>query len=338
MSRSFSARRLVVWVLSGFCLLAASVQGRAQTPPDPYQVTPQAGPWMICCASYTGADAPFLAQQFARTLRERDRIAAYTFNHADEERRKFQEEQDRFRQEHPDLPLRRRIIRVEEQCAVLVGGYPSMEAARTALDSIKKLRPPEVRTRTGELAGDRVINLVPAGDGRKEVHQALVNPLANSFVVRNPTVKQEKQQEAPVDPFWKELNEEESYSLLNNPKTWTLVIKEYRGASTVQSSVGESNFVNKLQNNGKQTALLTLSGMQAHELARFLRQYNYDTYVLHTRYSSIVTVGGFASLEDPEFKRLQQQLVALRLQPQGGNNTNLDLMNPPLPMKVPRIP
>src|SRR5262245_48132810 len=65
-----------------------------------YAVTPDAGAWMICVASYQGPDAPELAYKLCTYLRER-RFPAYVFNRGNEERKKFQEELDQWQRANP---------------------------------------------------------------------------------------------------------------------------------------------------------------------------------------------------------------------------------------------
>ena len=51
---------------------------------------------------------------------------------------------------------------------------------------------------------------------------------------------------------------------------------------------------------------LALAANNAHELARTLRQLKFDAYVLHTRTSSVVSVGAFNGPTDPEVDRLRR--------------------------------
>jgi hypothetical protein len=76
--------------------------------------------------------------------------------------------------------------------------------------------------------------------------------------------------------------------------------------------------------------MLSAAAMQAHETARVLRKLEFDAYVLHTRTSSIVTVGGFDSREDPNIARIQKAITTLKI-------SALDLYTSPLPMEVPKL-
>ena len=73
---------------------------------------------------------------------------------------------------------------------------------------------------------------------------------------------------------------------------------------------------------------------QAHELADILRKsLHLETYVLHTRGVSIVTVGNYDSPDDEQFKSMQRQLSGGRLL---GSGPAHELSAQPLPMRVPR--
>ena len=133
-----------IWAPALCLALAAAGMVRAAPPADAdagqdYSVTPEAGPWMISAAYFTGPSAPDLARQLAVQIRSRYHAPAWVFNYAEEERKKAQELIDQQRQALPfdappdgseivvPVPRRHPVIHVEEQCAVLIGGYPDEE-------------------------------------------------------------------------------------------------------------------------------------------------------------------------------------------------------------------
>ncbi len=323
--------------------------------PGPYEVTPQAGAWMVLAASYTGPNAVFLAEQVVRQLRETHRLPAYTWNFANQKRRKEEEEVNRLMKENPNLPYRRRVTRIEEHCGVVVGGYASSDAASAALKKIKRLPPPDVRTPTGEDASDTIIlrgeqDVSPGKTQGQTIDRVKVNPFVRAFVIRNPAVPQEQiDQTTKVDPLWKQLNADEKYSLLKCKKKWTLVIKFYQGPGALLSNAvpnDDESFLTKLGFGNKSRQILDATAHQAHELAKFLRQCprprtkgTYQAYVLHTRHGSIVTVGGFDSDKDKEMQAIQQELASLRMNWAGGQplGTAHDLFAQPMPMRVPKL-
>jgi hypothetical protein len=303
-----------------------------------YAITPEAGAWLIIVAHYSGPHGQQLALEMAQEIRERYNIPAYVFSHGAEERRKQQEEIDRFKQLTPDTPRPRiRMVRIEEEWAVLVGGYKDMDAARRALDKVKKLQPPKEKGHLMDVVTQESNSgMPPPGQGSfpnvaggEEKKLVYLNPFATSFVVHNPTIPLEhpKQDPAKADQLLQDLNSGRPYNLLKCRQPWTLVIKEFPGASSLQPRTTSSVFLEML--GFRQSAdLLTASALQAEEVAKVLRGNNFDAYVLHTRYSSVVTVGGFDKPDDPRLQQLQRQLANLKIGP-------IECFARPMPMQVP---
>jgi hypothetical protein len=324
----------VIWV-AGLLILAART-GRlcAQNElPADYAVTPEVGPWMICVGSFTGEEASQMARKMADEVRSRYRLPAYIFNRGAELRQQQLEEQKKLREQQEeqlrrigapplDHKFRIRHVRIEEQVAVLVGGYPDTNKAHAELVRIKKLEAPT------SIPPD-LMTIGKPGTGKDQGSLIPINPFWQSFVVPNPTVKRTKEKAPPPDPFWEKLNSGESYSLLQCPQPWTLAIKEYQVPTIVQPKSNQSAF-ERLFGKG-QTDALTATAMNAHALAEALRKLGLEAYVLHTRTSSVVTIGGYASSNDPRMQETQQTLERLKIGP------NLDLMPKPLPMQVPRL-
>lgn len=297
---------------------------------NPYPLTTDAGLWVICCASYSGNDAPELSRQVAEILRSRDRLPAYIFNHGEEEKRKQIAEYERWQKLNPNGQNPPKLTRINEQCAVLIGGFKDIEDARKNLEKIKKLRSPELKLENGKETTD-VINLyVPLPDKKGvEIRREKVNPFMNSFVVKNPTASIPVANSKKNDQFLKALNADEKFSLFKNPKKFTLVVKEYNGSAIIQTSKsGPTSFMEKLFSGNKQGDMLNAAALQAHETARVLRKLDFEAYVLHTRNSSVVTVGGFNSKEDPNLPKVAKAITSLKIQA-------LDLYTNPLPLEIP---
>jgi hypothetical protein len=161
------------------------------------------------------------------------------------------------------------------------------------------------------------------------------------MVVRNPMVPNTTGNKPRWDPAWKSLNREEKYSLLKNPKPYTLVVKEYLGMNVIQQQQpSKSNtFLDTLGLGGaKEGEALLGAGLQAHALAEFLRdpKLGFKAYVLHTRTSSVVTVGEFDGPKDPELQRVQRQIANLRFGTNRGQEDPIGLLTNPIPVEVPR--
>jgi hypothetical protein len=300
-------------------------------PSRDYRIVPDVGPFVICAASYTGPTAEGLAKQLVLLIRQRDGLPAYYFDRGAKERQEQEEHLNKIRQ-HSDANPRIRTVRIPDQYAVLIGGYPDMDSARRALNSVKKLKMPDLKVGPNQSAFDTTID--------PQSGQVLaINPFAHAFVSRNPTVAPEQVQQKGDDPFLKELNAGEEYSLLQCRKPFSLAVKEYHGISVTKSTSG--SLLDKIGLGRKSTDTLSASALQAHELCKLLREHlKLDAYVLHTRRSSVVAVGGYDSLEDPELQRMQQRLASLKFQTgNGGAATTgdvLQLFSPAIPMRVPR--
>ncbi len=119
-----------------------------------FAVTPEAGLWMICAASYQGPDAPELANKLCEYLRSR-RYPAYVYNRGNEERKKLQEELNQWQKDNPTTVRKWRLAHPqEEQLAVLIGGFRDADAAASELKKIRKLELPPIKLKSGKPACD----------------------------------------------------------------------------------------------------------------------------------------------------------------------------------------
>lgn len=331
-------------LLFAFTVLAFNVAVRPASAGS-YPVTPNAGPWMILVQSFSGNMSAQLSEELAASLRRDYKLPSYVYNRGDEERRKERQRIAELRQKQTeymkaqgvefteqDLP-RIKTYRIEDQFAVLIGGWKDQETARKALDEVRKLQPPAEKYQ-------HKATLVEAGDGGVgQIKLAGINPFRTAFVVRNPMVP------APVDPEkgkllnLKEYNADESLSLLKCRKPYTLHVKSYQGAVVVQqASDDNASFLQKL-GGGKPGQLLNASAQQAHSLAEALKMIKDakgrpiitdNVYVLHTESCSYVTVGGFDRPDDPQLQRYQKMLANMKLGPVE------QLSARPLPMPIPK--
>src|SRR5262249_49391439 len=155
-------------------------------------------------------------------IRQRDNLPAWIYNRGEEERLKQKEERERLRQMYPQAELPRiRTTRIEDQCAVLIGGYKDIDAARRELEKVKRLKPPQATTLMQLVT---VSHHVAAGEKDKFVERkegTYLNPFSSSFVTRNPSLPPQPREHKP-DAFLKQLNADEPYSLLKCRQPWTL--------------------------------------------------------------------------------------------------------------------
>jgi hypothetical protein len=307
-------------------------------PVNPFPITAAAGAWVICAAHFPGTDGFDWAVQTVNELRSKYRYQAFILDRGAELRRQQDEEWEEYKKRMHGAPLRRRMVRIEDEYAVLIGGFKDFESATAALTKVRALPMPKLKSKPGTTPYQTVVYTVPAEEKVKAID---VNPYSQAMVVRNPMAGTAANK-PKVDPFLKTLNDGEEYSLLKNKKKYTLMIKEYHGATVVESQVGGKSsgggFMGLFNLAKNSETSLSAGAAQAHELAKFLRsdKIGMDAWVLHTRRSSIVTVGSFEKPDDPAILKTARKLSGLKFTPQGGGHDPVGLMSAPLVVEIPR--
>jgi hypothetical protein len=167
------------------------------------------------------------------------------------------------------------------------------------------------------------------------VQLAVIQPFKRAMVVSNPTVQQNRPSadNAEDRALLRRLNEDEPYSLLKCPHPYTLVVKQFLLPRSVEASKTTGAFGGKQGSGGANNKEDTIA-VSAHELARFLQQgcKLKEVYVLHNKYDSIVTVGGFDDVNDHRIRDLQEWLPRANQQLQKG----LQLLPRPAIYEVPK--
>jgi hypothetical protein len=329
-------------------------QGLGVTPALPdgasaLAVTPQAGPWMILVASFVGETARGQAEELATEIRGRYNLPAYVFNRTAEERRAEQQRVARIKEEmkqrmaQDGLPADTRInvktVRIKDEYGVLVGGYKDDAVARKELDRIRKLKPSDKFNR---------LEYVPDQKTGKVREQA-VSPFQSAFICHNPSVPVKKaEDDGLLGARLEKYNANESYSLLKCGKPYTLVIRAYKNAATMQSQSESGSFLGM---GHKPANLLNACEHEAHKVAEVLRTkpkskdgrevgVSFEAYALHTEFNSYVCIGAFDSPDDP---RMQQtmQLFLHEMHRVGSAvyqlNMQIHFLDEPMPMPVPKV-
>jgi hypothetical protein len=320
-------KRFLCALAVGLALLALAQRGmsgpRVEADPNKlYPITPDVGQWVICAASYMGEDARELARQTIHQLRRRDNLPAYFYDYSEQERKDM---------ENYLQGRKGRKVRIQDQCGVLIGGFKDEKSARDALNDVKRLKMPDLNLGPQKSAYDMTFD--PA-TGR----QLKISPFINAFVTRNPTVPRAQQTNADEYKFLKHINSNEEFNLLNNPHSWTLALKDYPGVSSIQAATSSSSLMDKLWGGNKPQDVLGASAATAHNLADTLRKMGFEAYVLHTRRTSYVTVGGFENKDDPKLEETRRKLEQVRdrtTQMARGNDT-LQWYAPLFPMRIPK--
>jgi hypothetical protein len=347
------------YVLAGLAVLAVSARGPGQQGPPTatdFEVTAGLGPWMILTTAYTGTNSKEMAIKLAQELREQYHLPAYVYSRVDPERaqeeervRKLIEQQQKYLANmggvagdakvyipagpgRPDrtwasvddlgdsarIYVRRR--RFQDTCGVFLGGYQTREAAEKEMKRVKRLPPPDPKR--VPLASMDIANPV-----KKVLEQAYVNPFHSAFVVPNPVAKQETAgPRREYDPCLVKLNAGETYTMLHCPKRYTLAVSEFHGAGCLKPPSAGESLLEKLHLRSGES--LNAAAINAHNVAELLRKLNFEAYVIHMRYYSLVTVGRFDAPDDAALKAVQHQLGKLKLDP-------LPMLSPPVPIEVP---
>jgi hypothetical protein len=286
-----------------------------------------------------------LARQVCVHLREQHKMRAYIYNRGDEERKRQEEEWQRLKQANPNVPIRRKTVRIVDHYAVLIAGWPDFKPASEFLPTVKNYPLPELKLEGGSPYEIMSYREVDPQTKQVVVKHAKVNPFHSAMVTRNPLVASAAANRPKFDPFWVKLNEDEKYSLLKSRGKYTLLIKEYTGSREIQQSSHQQSshrggsFLDALLGNSRPGDALDAAAAQAHELAKFLRHKDlgFKAFVLHMRGASVVTVGEFSSLDDPDLQRVQRRLAALRIQTERTGGTDpIGLMPNPVAIEVPR--
>jgi hypothetical protein len=334
----------------------------AAAPAHPWYVRADLGPWMICVKSYSGPDSRKLAEALAAEIRQTHNAGAYLFEWGSEERQKEEARRQKARQalqeaqapflearakamadaaakgiEFIDTPVKVRvpIVRYPEQWAVLLGGFPDMDAARKALDAVRKWPAPK-DTRLMDQA-------FISRPGQPEA--AYINPFAAAMTAPNPAIRRRTEGQTPeIDPAVVKLNEAEELSLLNARKPWTLMVKRFVVPTHVQGKADDGTVFDKLFGKDDGARWLEITATNARTLAEALRNEKmkprpFEAFVLHNRTESLVTVGQFDGPEDPELIKTWQLLTGMSFEVgyKDGRTAEVKKMfDAVIPMQVPR--
>lgn len=316
--------------------------------PHPWAVKAENGAWMILVKGYVGAESRRMAEALCKDIRDTHKVAAYLFERNGEERKREQHLQEAIRKKAEDdaqpflrtmeqekkraeaqgmvfVPTAPRIKvpkplhPVQEQWAVMIGGFPTAEAARKALDQVRKLPPPK-DTRLLEQAF--IVPPAEKGAPPPQAQTAFINPYASAMVLPNPTSKAAGEDKSKLEPFVVELNKDVPHGLLAVRKPWTLIVKSFSTPTRLvgkEGGTGGNIFDRATGAFAKKQNYLDLTAAQATQLCEALRHKDMkpaplESFVLHHRTGSIVTVGQFDAPDDPELLKLQTTLRGMTFQ------------------------
>jgi len=284
---------LAVLTVSGtaYCGRTEAIQGKR------YKLTNQHGPWMIMVASLSdvkganhidGLTAWEAADTIVYELRTKG-IPAYTYT--------VDEETDEVDGPNPVQNAARRVIARRGEICVLAGNFKSIDddQAQDVLKWIKKKY-------NSSIADEKKGGLFAKTPGQP-------SPFGGAILTINPIYNGEIQNRK-LEDFVVDLNSRQQYSLLQNKGKYTLQVATFAGSSVMQvgnqsstkaMSLFEKNFGSNLDACAEEAITLA-------QALRTASKHGYDTdyeaWVFHDHYRSIVTVGSFSSKQDPRIQSL----------------------------------
>lgn len=280
------------------------------------------GPWLIMCASFIVEGKPD-AEKLCEELRQagfEPYLYEKTFDYSDSiEGLGYQKPEGGYGLE----PKRMRTARPDkiEDISVLVGNFPTAEDRNglRSLEKIKRMKPKTLHVSENSrslqrLGGFReMIRTFSDDASMKEM-----GPMRGAFMVPNPLLPDEFFDRQLVDPIVIKMNKGDKFSLLENPKAYTVKVASFRGDSTVnekeiEAQTQELNFLQRT-GRGLQESRLMEAEVNANFLTEKLRSEGVEAYSYHDRYSSIVCVGSFDwVVENPDSidKRVNPEVQAV---------------------------
>lgn len=292
-SRRLTTSSIICTIILG--TISTAFAARIESDPaKQYTLTKNRGPWMISVATFhttdpkgqtkSGKTQEEAAHELVLELRKMG-MPAYVYIHEPGAERVTVK--DRIGREEVRKNLRR-----ARTVLVLAGNYNDIKdkLAQDSLKWVKKINPKCLQ---------QGVSYKPT-KGRP-------TPLSGAFLTVNPLLSPEELPRKTTDPLLIKLNHGENYSLTDNKGEYTMVVARFSGKQSVVHS--KFKFEN-LKNDGD----LHDAGFAANELATALRGQldkegtfnNIEAYVWHDRHESIVTVGSFASKNDPAIARFQK--------------------------------
>jgi hypothetical protein len=285
-----------------------------------YSLTKKHGPWMIMVAAIRDVDddkrfdrrieggmtAREAADEMVYALRKKG-IPAYIYA--------LDEKVEHIASPNLSESNGRRYIAQQGYISVMAGNFPSNsdKSAKSVLEYIKNKFNPEF------LADAKNGGILPRTPGRP-------SPFSRAFLTVNP-LWQGEVRDVEEDKLIADLNAGYKYSLLENKGKYTVVVATFQGGSVVQvgnnSSTKATGFFDRTF--GKNLNDFGEDAMQLTEKLRNAKKFGYDTnyeaWVYHDKYKSIVTIGSFDSQDDPRIRAVATQFGGKTVRhPQSGED------------------
>lgn len=313
-----------------------------------YEIGEQNGPWMVYATSFAGERAEQQAHDLVMELRRQFKMPAYIHKqHYD-----FSQPVDGlgFNRYGEVKKMRHVSAREFDEVAVMVGNFTAIDDPKLqdTLNKIKYLRPAvldpkDKKSSYQRFGGLRYLQRLVHPDEE----QRTKGPMGNAFATRNPVLPEGFDANMGIDPLVIEMNRDAEFSLLKNGGKYTVKVATFRGLTTMK--LDEIERIER----GAVKSRLEEAAIKAHTLASALRAQGIEAYEFHDRNESIVCVGSFDSVGEPDangkielnpavYKIMQQYGPKqtpvdgqVGLQPRSIKGIPFDVQ--PIPVQVPRV-
>jgi hypothetical protein len=285
-----------------------------------YKLTKKHGPWMVMAASFSepppdrkgeGISPLEAANELVYELRMKG-IPAYTFSQED-----VVDEVQTADARDPQKVRTGKYVAMQGSVSVLAGNYESADEkiARKTRNFVKQYQPLFLEEEEATAGGGLLHKLKNGGLYRTAPGRP--SPLAGAFLTINPLLSagEIKARKSDSDKELLQFNKNDEYSLLHCKGKYTVVVASFYGRSKTQiaNKLSEEQIEElKIDDNFMDERLNS-----AWQLVRALRQAkslgydrDYDAFVFHDKYNSLVTVGSFDSPDDPRIAKLQNHFGA----------------------------
>jgi hypothetical protein len=244
-------------------------------PNKEYRLAETDGPWLILVTTFAGPTGQQDANALVFDLRKNYKLNAFQYEKifVHDINKDFERIQD---------PNSKRVKKYKtpgtvQEFAVVVGNFQSMDekSFKETLEKVKKCKP-------ASLKPNPMLRQQPA------------EPFAGAFGCVNPLQPPENRR-GTVDKFIESINIKRPYTLLRNPRRYTVQIATFTGHVVIKQDEIKDIENGKRQFSNRKVSELELGEKAAVKLCQTLRDQGVEAYEFHDRYASIVTVGSFDS-------------------------------------------
>ncbi len=319
-----------------------------------YELSEEDGPWLILASTQVGQGSKDRAQKLALEIRSQLGLPAFIYNE------KFDFTGTVAYDQRTSRKARYANDYTYEAYAVLVGEYDNVEHGNIErdLNRIKTFVPATLsdpKAIEAETSTASPVTAVKALASRLKRSGDNENkgPMSSAFVTRNPMLPEEYFQSPTVDSFVHELNDNVPHSLLKCDGKYTVIVKTFQGAATIEDGKREKDFTPSMKR-------LDGCAKAADKMCAALHKQGVDAYQFHDRERSIVTIGSFEELGrqlpngqfeySAPIRKLMQNYSALNVRPElarqvstrqngvAGNNIGMVPFDvQPVPIAVPKL-